>query len=225
MHDMKSHAEILAESRRVEHLGAQFAEERRRAIAELMGPVPGPRIVMSFPDSISGNRNDPDDDEELETTSTRRRWIEVGWDDGAPEYRLIEDETEIAPWGEVVRESGPTHLMTSDAAFDVLLEGYELGEQERLGRLLAPYAERGETGELLDAVEPALVREVELIIGSDEFPAGSRIAAKSGIVAFLEGRIDASEFIGAAISRGLHRNFEAETVEHRIGERLTIDRP
>jgi hypothetical protein len=221
---MKSHSEILMESRRVEQLGAQFAEERRRAIAELMGPSPAPRIVVTFPDSIVAK---PDDggDEDLRTTITRRRWIEAGWDDGAVEYRLIEDETETAPWGEVVRESGPSYVLGSDSAFDALVEGYELNEQERLGRLLAPYAERGETGELLDAVDPSLVREVELIIGSDDFPVASRIAAKAGIVAFLEGRIDASEFIGAAISRGLHRNLSTEAIEHHVGERITIDQP
>src|SRR5581483_8064461 len=95
MPDMKSHHEILMEARRVEQLGAQFAEERRRAIAELMGPVPGPRIVMTFPDSIV-TKSDEAEEDELGTTITRRRWIEAGWDDGAVEYRLIEDETEIA---------------------------------------------------------------------------------------------------------------------------------
>lgn len=221
---MKSHSEILMESRRIEQLGAKFVDERRRAIAELMGPLPGPRIVMTFPDSIVAKPDDAEDDD-LRTTITRRRWIEAGWDDGAVEYRLIEDETETAPWGEVVRESGPSYVLGSDSAFDALAEGYELNEQERLGRLLAPYAERGETGELLDAVDPTLVREVELIIGSDDFPVASRIAAKAGIVAFLEGRIDASEFIGAAISRGLHRNLTAEVIEHHVGERIIIDQP
>ena len=88
MRDMKSHAEILMESRRLEQLGAQFAEDRRRAIAEMMGPVPGPRIMATFPDSIVANRSDPDDEDALETTIKRRRWIEAGWDDGAVEYRL-----------------------------------------------------------------------------------------------------------------------------------------
>lgn len=225
MRDMKSHAEILMESRRLEQLGAQFADDMRRARAAMLEPLPSPQIVMTFPDSIVPHRSDPDDADGLETTITRRRCIEAGWDDGAVEYRLIEDETETAPWGEVVRETGPSYVMGSDSAFDALVEGYELGEQERLGRLLAPYAERGETGELLDAVDPALIREVELIIGSDDFPVGSRIAAKGGIVAFLEGRIDASEFIGAAISRGLYRNLEAESIERRVGERVTIDQP
>jgi hypothetical protein len=221
---MKSHSEILMESRRIEQLGAKFAEDRRRAIAEMMRPMTGPRIVMTFPDSIVANREEAEDDE-LRTTITRRRWIEAGWDDGAVVYRLIEDETETAPWGEVVRESGPSYVLGSDSAFDALVEGYELNEQERLGRLLTPYAERGETGELLGTVDPSLVREVELIIGSDDFPVASRIAAKAGIVAFLEGRIDASEFIGAAISRGLHRNLGAESIERHVGERITIDQP
>ena len=122
-----------------------------------------------------------------------------------------------------MRESGPSYVLGSDSAFDALVEGYELGEQERLGKLLAPYAERGETGELLDSVDPTLIREVELIVGADEFPPGSRIGAKRDIIAFLEGRIDASEFIGAAISRGLHRNLEAEHVEQRLGEQITIE--
>lgn len=223
---MKSHAEILIEARRLEHLGVNFADERRRAIADLMGPAPVPRIVMMFPDSVVTSRDgDGGDDDELETTISRRRWIEAGWEDGAVEYRLMEDETETAPWGEVVRESGPSYVLGSDSAFDALVEGYELGEQERLGKLLAPYAERGETGELLDAVDPALVHEVELVIGADEFPAGSRIGAKRDIIAFLEGRIDASEFIGAAISRGLHRNLESEHVEQRVGETITLDHP
>lgn len=225
MRDMKSHAEILVESRRLEQLGAQFADDVRRARAAMSEPLPSPRIVMTFPESVVANRGDSSEEDELQTTITRRRYIEAGWDDGAVEYRLIEDETETAPWGEVVRETGPSYVMAGDSAFDALVEGYEFGEQERLGSLLAPYAERGETGELLDAVDPALVREVELIIGSDDFPVGSRIAAKAGIVAFLEGRIDASEFIGAAISRGLYRNLEAETIEQRVGERVTIDQP
>jgi hypothetical protein len=225
MRDMKSHAEILMESRRLEQLGAQFADDTRRARAMMSEPLPSPRIVMTFPDSVVAHRSDPNDDDALETTITRRRWIEAAWDDGAVEYRLTEDETETAPWGEVVRESGPSYVIGSDSAFDALVEGYELGEQERLGHLLAPYAERGETGELLDAVDPALIREVELIIGSDDFPVASRIAAKGGIIAFLEGRIDASEFIGAAISRGLYRNLQAESIDRRVGERVAIDQP
>lgn len=212
------------ESRRLEQLGAQFAEERRRAITELLGPVPAPRIVITFPDSIVAGPDESAEDE-LQTTVTRRRWIEMDWDDGAVEYRLIESESETAPWGETVRESGPSYVMSSDSAFDALVEGYEVAEQERLGRALASYAERGETGELLGAVDPALVREVELIVGSDDFPVASRIAAKAGIVAFLEGRIDASEFISAAISRGLYRNLESETIERRVAERVAIEQP
>lgn len=226
--EMKSHAEILAEAHRLEQLGDQYANEGRRAMAELMGGVPAPRFLLTFPESrVTASAADVavGDEDESENTALRRRWVEVGWEEGAIEYRLIEDETETTQWGAVVRETGPCFVLGSDSAFDVLVTGYQRAEEDRLGELLAPYAERAETGEMLDAVDPALIREVEMIIGAGELSAASRIAAKAGIIAFLEGRIDASEFIDAAVSLGSERHHESERVEQRLGEQITIDHP
>ena len=226
MPEMKSHTEILIEARRLEELGGQYGEERRRAMAGSTTNVRGARILMTFPDSrVTAHGRANSDEGGLDHSVCLRRWIEMGWEEGVVEYRLMEDETESAPGGEIAKEGGAGFVFGSDSAFDALAEGYELIEAERLGELLAPYAERAEAGEIVESIDPALVREVETIIGAGEFAAAARIGAKADIVAFLEGRVDASDFIGAAIARGFRRNCETECIDQRVGERILIDQP
>lgn len=221
---MKTHQEILVESRRIEELGRQFSDDQRRAIAGLLRGDPAPRLLMTFPDSVIPQRfpGDGEQDEDARA-QIRGRWIEVAMQEGALEYRLMQAEAAGASDG----SAGPKALLLvgSDSAFDVLEEGYELAEQERLGELLAPYAERAEADELVDSIDPAVVEEIETIIGAGEFSAAGRLGTRADIVEFLEGRIEPSAFIKAAISRGYYRDGESHTVVERRGERIVMERP
>ncbi len=219
---MKTHREILAEAQRLEQLGWQYAEEQRRAIVELMGHQPAPRVLMAFPESATVGR-DGMDGGSGDAGPVFRRWVEVAFEEGATEYRLMQDEGDGGP-GEVMGERSSIVLMESDSAFDVLEEGYEVGEQDRLGELLAPYAERAEAEEIAESIDPTVVRQIEAIIGAGDFSAADRLGAKADIVDFLEGRIEPSAFISAAISRSYRRDDESQLVTERCGERIVMGR-
>jgi hypothetical protein len=122
---MKTHGELLGEARRIETLGGNYAAAyeqlfRRDATARL-----APLSVFSFVDTTLW----------LEpATLASRYWLEVAMVGGAPEYHLMRQGA-----GEE-----PTLVMASDSAFDLLSEGYELSEKERLVERQRPRMTIGE---------------------------------------------------------------------------------
>lgn len=222
---MKTHREIQEEAQRLEQLGWQYWNERRApgaiSIATTMGEAAS-RLLLALPESRFTTEHFGS---EPIHSHRRLRRIEVALDGDAPEFRLLQDEIETAASGSVVREIGPVLMLRSDSALDVLEDGYELGEEERLGELLAPFTDRIEELGFVDEVDPALVERIEAVVDASNLCPAARLRGKMDIVEFLEGRLESSQFITAAIERQVYRESErAEFVERR-DERLVMDQP
>lgn len=132
-------------------------------------------------------------------------------------YRLVERETPSA--GQRPSDEPASVVMVSDSAFDVLLAGYELAEEERLAEQLEPYAEldddESSMGEAATAVQAAL--ETDLLSPVD------RLKTKVEVAAFLEGRMEANALITHVIARQCHREDRREALVERQTLLLSID--
>lgn len=222
---MKTHREIQEEARRLEQLGWQYWNERRAPGANALGATASDtasRLLLALPDSRFTTEHFGS---EPIHTHCRSRRIEVALDGDAPEFRLLQDEIETTASGSVVREIGPVLMLRSDSAADVLEDGYELGEEERLGELLAPFADRIEEMDLVDEVDPALVERIEGIVDAGNLAPAARLRCKMDIAEFLEGRLESSQFITAAIERQVYRESEREALVERQDARLLMDQP
>src|SRR4051812_18642237 len=135
--NMRTHAEFLAEARRVGMIGESYAEETRRMV--LQGQTLGPRTIPTFLAA---------------PTSQHKRWVEVEMIEGSLEYRLMELAGSDQP-----SRAGSVIRFASESAFDLLVEGDEIVEKEQLLEALEPLVERIEKHEFDAAIEPAVVEE------------------------------------------------------------------
>lgn len=224
---MKTHDELWSEARRLEAVGRQFAADYRRDHAAGNAFAPAnypPRVLAMLPESVV--RSQPTAGFGAEAAPIRvRRWVEVAMADGRLEYRLFQSETKSTSPGSAMHETEPEFMIGSDSAFEVLEEGYALVEKERIGEALIPFTESIADEESVRALEPALVEEIEAIVGVEDLTPGERIRAKADIVAFLDGRMEPGEFIAAAVERHGSREDARERVVEGYGERLMIGEP
>ncbi|MEO6750785.1 MAG: hypothetical protein ABIZ04_02490 [Opitutus sp.] len=221
---MKTNQEIQSEAQHLMVLGRQYRDEHRNAgVPE--AAVPLPRLLLRLPVSVVTTAHNAEPESESVHTHRRDRFIEAAMERDELIYRLMEQETETTGSSRMVREAGPSVVTFGDSAYDALRTGYELAEEERLGELLTPYAERieGSCG-----TEPAggdTVAEVEAILETNLLPPGDRIRAKSEIAEFLEGRLEASAFIAHAIERHCSRDERRERLVEQHQIKLRIDEP
>jgi hypothetical protein len=224
---MKTHDELWSEATRLEAVGRLFAADYRRYHAAGNAFPPAnypPRVLAMLPESVV--RSQPTAEFGANPAPMRiRRWIEVGMVDGLLEYRLFQSEISSTSPGGAMDETEPEFMVGSDSAFDVLEEGYSLLEKERIGEALIPFTESIADEESVRSLEPALVEEIEAIVGAVDLTPGERIRAKADIVAFLDGRMEPSEFISAAVERHGRREDARERIVEGYGERLMIGEP
>jgi hypothetical protein len=219
---MKTHREIVTEAQRLEESARRFADDQRRD-ATLRDAF---SVLFSFPESRFTSRvNGAGGDADEIHTNRRVRRIETALVGDALEYRLVQDEIETTESGTVVKETSPVLMLTTDSALEALEEGYELGEEERLSEMLAPFMDRAEAGEFVDAVEPHVVEELEAIIGAGDLLPASRLHAKTDIVKLLDGRLEPDEFITAAIARQRYCEELHESISEHPRERILVDQP
>jgi hypothetical protein len=215
---MRPHREIQNEAERLVLLGREYLAERRSLAGE--GSIVAlPRVLARLPESRVTIANPMLADTSDARQQHRERHIEADIENDELMFRLIEREHQLDTDGKVLREGEPESIMVSRSGFDLLLAGYELVEEERLAEALAPYADRD--GDLKS--DPQAVAQIEEILETSELPVADRMRAKAEIVDFLEGRLEAGEFIEHAIDRQRLREVCAERQTHRSEMRLTID--
>lgn len=212
---MKPHREIQNDAEKLVVLGREFLAERRAHAGEAI--VMLPRTVGRLPDSqvsvATGEAASAG-----ATHRLRERHIEADIEHDELLFRLVERESELAADGRRLREASPETVMVSRSGFDLLLGGYELVEEERIGEALAPYADRDDM-----KADPEAVAEVESILETSTLPVADRMRAKAEIVDFLEGRLEPGEFIEHAIDRQRLGEICAEREAQRTEMRLTIN--
>lgn len=219
---MKINEEIQREAQRMIVLGRSHRDEQRAAGLSAT-VVPLPRVLTRLSDSITTTRHKAEPEAESVHTHRHQRYIDASIEHGELVYRLMEQETETTGSGRVVRDDAPAVVMASRSGFDLLLTGYEMVEEDRLGERLAPYAERGECSDGSDPADERSVAEVEEILETSLLSHSDRLRAKAEIVEFLEGRLEASVFIAHAIDRQCARQCRGETQAECHEMRLTID--
>lgn len=223
---MKTHREIVIEAQRLDESARRLADEHRRAAAGRDTLQEVYWVLFGFPESRFTSQNyAADNDGDIAHTLSRRRRIEAAMVGDSLEYRLVQDEVETNATGAVVREVRSVLVTESESAEDVLEEGYDLAEQERLSDALVPYLERVQAGESLAGMEPQIVEEIEALVGAADLLPASRIQAKADVVRLVHGQIEPDDFITAAISRHRHCETTCECLAEHPRERQLIGHP
>lgn len=197
---MKPDSEIQEEAERLERLAREWI---------VTGAAkPEPVTLAVLPDS------------RIAPAAPRRHLrIAVVRDDDAPEFLLLQDE---AVAGRVEWDPDPLVLTRSDSAYDVLRDGYEARQEDRLAEFLTPIADRiGAEGFIEDA-SPEVIEEIAAALEADNLAPGAQLRARADIVEFLEGRLSPSDFISAAIERQSHRPQVRESVAEFLSERISV---
>jgi len=198
---MKPDQEIQAEAGRLEQLVRQWIATS--------GATPAAATLMVLPEPRIG-----------EAARLGRRFlrVEVTREADAPEFLLVQDETYQgqAPW-----QSDPLVLTRSDSAYDVLRDGYEAQEEERLVELLTPIVNRVEEEGFIEDADPDLVKEIEAMVEADHLAPSLRLRTRADIVELLEGRLGPSDFISAAIERRGPPQ-ERQRMAELLNERITV---
>lgn len=215
---MKTHDEIQSEAQRMIALGRSYRDEQRQ-LGHDSTVVPLPRVLARLPDSVTTSREPGTDDVHRHQW---QRYIEAAIERDELVYRLQEQETVMTSAGRLVREEAPSTILVSHSGFDLLHTGYEMAEEDRLGELLAPYADYSE-GRGGEAADERTVEEVEEILGAAALPPSDRLRAKAEVVEFLEGRLEPSLFIDRIVDRqyARERQHRPESQSHRQEMRLS----
>lgn len=212
---MKTLREILTEAQQLE-------AQRQRALALSVPGAPSADAeavrLLTLPDSPVTPANL---DADSAPTPVRTRWIELAPD--ASEFVLMQGERQIDASGGVVREIAPFIAVRSESAYEVLSDGYEAIEEERLARVLQPYIEGIEEDDYIDLIDASQMREIESLVGAGEMAPAALMRTRVDIAAFLEGRLEPGNFISAVIRRHCYREGETQTVRESHGERMTIE--
>lgn len=214
---MKTHDEIQSEAQRMIALGRSYRDEQRQ-LGHGSTVVPLPRVLARLPESVTTSRA-PGTDE-----VHRHRWqryIEAAIERDELVYRLQEQETVTTGSGRLVREEAPAAIMVSHSGFDLLHTGYEMAEEDRLGELLAPYADYSE-GRGGEAADGRTVEEVEEILGTVALPPSDRLRAKAEVVEFLEGRLEPSLFIDRIVDRQCAREGQRHTESQSLRQEMRL---
>jgi hypothetical protein len=144
--------------------------------------------------------------------------IEVERSGDDPEFLLVEDEARVVEGPDA--SDSPLILTRSDSAYDVLRDGYEAIEEDRLADFLTPIANREEIAGSLEEADPELVEEIETFMEVDQLSPSVRMRTRADIVEFLGGRLGPSDFISAAIQRQGPRPQNRELVTELLNERI-----
>src|SRR5579862_8271744 len=139
---MKTDQEIQQEAERLEQLARQWIVAGANPAAATLAVLPELQIGVA-------------------TRLPRRHLrIEVARADAAPEFLLVQED--IAP-REAPGNTAPFVLTRSNSADDVLREGYEEREEERLIEALTPILNRAEADGFAEDADPELVAEIETL--------------------------------------------------------------
>lgn len=225
---MKTHREIQVEAQQIDELARRYWDEWRARIvhaplsAEPLD-IPTNRVLFNFPLSRRTSHRLIDEATEPHTHLTWR-WIEGGFSKDQLEYTLVQEWAETTPSRGTVDQVDAFVDSTSLSLEELLVEGYKQVEEDSLAERLTPVIDRiGPDTSSDDAV--AAIHDIETIIEVGNLSPAEQIRTKSEIRAFLAGRMEAIDFIEAAINRQYRREPMRETMGERRDQRLSMGTP
>jgi len=221
---MRTRQEMQIEARRIETLGRQTSGDRRPGsttdLALTTADV-SPRVLFSFPES-SVRINSASEFEGPLTHRMLRR-IEQAENDPEGEYRLVEEEFVSSSDGQLVRHYEPVALVSSDDPLEVLSAGYQRLDEDQLRERIEPVLDRMEANTFPEPVTKADIAEVARLVSHLELPPAAKLRMKVDAVAFLEGTMEAGDFVARTVARQeCYRPVERITVSERISEAVEI---
>lgn len=235
---MKTALEIMIEARRLEALAETQRTEFRQNEATIRARLAS---AQSDPESLTSGRRSPFDgllttlppvvihsrdgaDGDLETIRRYRivREIDVSLNSEPAEYRLREERFELMSADRAVSIFGPYVALVGDSVQGMLEEGYERNAEDEMMDRLFPILDtldEREKGE----VTAEEIAEVEKLLELPPLSAATRLRARGEIVDFLEGRLEAGDFIAHALDWQGGRQAENETMTEQRGIRLSME--
>lgn len=198
---MKTRREMQIEARRIEEVGRQSLEDRRRgsgselAVAASVAPL----VLFSFPESSV--RINAASEFEGPLTHRMLRRIEFSENDPEGEYQLVEEEFVSSDESELVRHYEPVALMASDDPYDVVVAGYQRLDEDRLRERIEPVVDRLEANTFPEPITNEAIAEVERLVSDLDLAPGSKLRMKMDAIAFLEGRLEAGDFVARTVAR------------------------
>jgi len=198
---MKPNTEIQEEAERLERLAREWIVTG--------GPKPEPVALAVVPDNRIA----------AATVPRQHLWVAIVREDDGPEFLLLQDDADPA---RAAGQSAPLVLTRGDSAYDVLRDGYEVREEERLAEFLTPIANRVGTEGPIEDANPELVEEIVAALEADNLTPSAQLRTRADIVEFLEGRLTPSDFISAAIERQSRRPEEREFIAELLNEKISV---
>ena len=213
---MKTKSEIQAEAQQLTILGRRYQNDQSQ-VPVSDSVIAMSRVLMTLPEAQLAAR--PVAIAEGEAALARRnvRHIEAALEGGELVFRLMGRDTDYSG----ASDDAPSPVMSSRSAYDVLRNGYELVEEERLVTELERFAERSEDRD--EPVNGESVAEIEAILETNLLPHADRLRTKAEIVEFLSGRVEPNELIANSIERQCGREDHVERRVQRHEIKLTID--
>jgi len=198
---MKTDQEIREEAARLQQLAREWI---------VAGAPQGAEPSFVLPEPETG-----------EATRLGRRLfrVEAVRENNLLEFLLVQQEAHSEQLGP---QEEPLILTRSDSAYEVLREGYDMQEEERLTAGLTPILGRIEDQGWIEDADPEAIDEIEAIVDSDHLTPSARLRTRAGIVELLEGRLTASEFISTTIERQGRRVSERERLGELLHERISV---
>jgi len=215
---MKTRFDLENEAREMERLARENVVVRENSLAPVAGGESTP--VHRFPESLV--TLGPAEGFLAVETQRMLRHIEAALVGERLEFRFIEEEFVADADGQSVRHYEPIDLVTSDSALDVLIAGYQRLEEDRVRERLAHIAARVEAETFETPVTPETIAEVEATTDSLVLSPTARMRMRVDAVAFLEGRLEAGDFIARSVARQQCYEAPAQVVTQQITERIEV---
>ncbi len=228
--------EALAEKQRAEFRQNEAAIRARLAAAQADPFSPDPDnlpsgrrsplvgLLATLPPVVVHAREGMDGDPQTIRRYRIVREIEVALDSEPAEYRLREERFELMTADRVVAIFGPYVAMVGDSVRGMLEEGYERNAQDEMMERLFPILDSLDEREN-NEVTPEEIAEVEKRLELPSLSPAARLRARAEIVDFLDGRLQAGDFIAHVMDWHSVGQSERETVAERRDIRILMDEP
>lgn len=192
--------ELELEARRLDQRGLQLWSEYSREFS--MAPSSAkPEAVTLFTFPLSTARFVSSGGRGAQEVHQIVRRIEYFPTERGPEFTLIEEESVSDSAGRFLRRYESLPLVTTDGAMEALIAGYQRTDEDRIRERIEPIAARIESMAFGGVATCDAVAEVEAAVADLNLSPSAQMRVRGDAIAFVEGRMEAGDFIARTASR------------------------